>query len=196
MPCCSGPLPASLATHAQLQLLSLEHNMLSGPLPAAWVDGWPSAVNSSLQTVYFHSNAFSGGFPAGLAQVPYLQELWMGSNSLRCCWAAATHPLPAIGIHEHCSAVKIDVQLPVLHRIKPCMQMLSTSQPCNDTPLCCSGPLPGGNITVNNNITSRFFALLHVLNITHNGFSGEQHSSSTHATWARRRDACNSAAAS
>jgi hypothetical protein len=37
---------------------------------------------------------------------------------------------------------------------------------------CCSGPLPGGNITVDNNITSRFFAPLRILNISRNGFSG------------------------
>jgi hypothetical protein len=80
-----------LATHTRLLTFSMENNSLSGPLPAAWVHGWPGAVNSSLQWLGFYSNAFSGGFPAALWQAPYLTELYMDSNHFRCCCANATH---------------------------------------------------------------------------------------------------------
>lgn len=88
----TGTLPASLATHKRLQKLVLRSNALSGPLPAAWVDGWPGVTNSSLTDLRMSLNNFSGAFPAGLARAPYLAILLIANNNLRCCWEAATLP--------------------------------------------------------------------------------------------------------
>lgn len=91
----TGPLPASLATSANLMTLDVRNNSLSS-LPTEWVTGWPGAPTSSLVNVRVSFNALEGSFPAALGACPGLTFLTVNNNSLSGDLPAPDASFPAL----------------------------------------------------------------------------------------------------
>ena len=75
----SGPIPPELGQLAKVEDLRLHENMLSGPIP---ID---LAQLSKLKVLWLNDNELTGEVPADLAQLTRLEDLRFGGNQFSGC---------------------------------------------------------------------------------------------------------------
>ncbi|KAL0318148.1 UNVERIFIED_CONTAM: putative inactive leucine-rich repeat receptor-like protein kinase IMK2 [Sesamum calycinum] len=79
----SGPIPVTLSNSPSLTLLASQHNNLSGSVPDTWGVSKSVDRSYQLQSLALDHNFLSGNIPASLSKLTMLEELNLSQNQIK-----------------------------------------------------------------------------------------------------------------